>query len=93
MVEYNNGDYIVTACCMLKQEGTAGSTDLDEDAVNLAMFKMKDEPGVMRWWWHTHPKMGVFWSGTDTETIDKLAEGGYVVATVFNDKKRVEVCC
>lgn len=76
---------------MLPQTNTGGSTDIDADAVAKAMFLMHKNkvPGQLKWWWHSHVNMGVFWSGTDVATIKQLGGGGWFSATVFN--KRAEM--
>src|SRR4051812_26444210 len=71
---------------LLPQKNTAGSTDIEPEDVCKAMFELRDTPGELRWWWHSHVNMGVFWSGTDTDTMDKLASQGWFLSTVFNKK-------
>jgi hypothetical protein len=71
---------------MLPQKNTAATTELDGAAVAKAMFLLRDTPGHLRWWWHSHANMGVFWSGTDIDTIKQLGGGGWYCATVFNRK-------
>ena len=71
---------------LLKQENTHSTTDLDAQAICKAMFQLKDTPGDLRWWWHSHVNMGVFWSGTDEATMKELGMGGWFSATVFNQK-------
>jgi hypothetical protein len=80
----------VTDAILLPQKNTQVSTEIDGAAVAKAMFLMKDKPGTLRWWWHSHVDMGVFWSGTDVETIKQLGSGGWFVATVFNKKREMK---
>lgn len=69
-----------------KQEGGGSHTDIDQAGLGELMFKTKDLPGDLNWWWHSHVNMPVFWSTTDMETIKALGRQGYIVATVFNKK-------
>ena len=72
---------------LLKQTNGAAHTDIDGASLAQLMFKTKDEPGELKWWWHSHVNMAVFWSGTDTATIKELASQGWMAATVFNKKE------
>ncbi len=56
---------------IIEQTVTAGSTDFSEEA--LARFIGSVENPQDIWCWiHSHVNMGVFWSGTDTATINRL---------------------
>lgn len=81
-----DGDIVVTSAILVEQENAAASTDMKPEAVAKAMFHMKDEPGELRFWWHSHVNMPVFWSGTDTDTMKKLGDHGWFVSTVFNKR-------
>lgn len=72
---------------LLKQKNGAAHTDIDGQALAKLMYKTKDEEGELKWWWHSHVNMAVFWSGTDTATIKELASQGWMGATVFNKKE------
>jgi hypothetical protein len=84
-----NGDLIVTSAILVEQQNTAASTDLDPGAVAKAMFELKDTPGELRFWWHSHVNMAVFWSGTDTATMQTLGAHGWFLSTVFNKKREM----
>lgn len=85
-----DGDTIyVDDVMMLKQKNGAVHTDIDPDAVNALAFKMKDSPGELNFWWHSHVNMSVFWSGQDKDTIKQLAQHGMCVAAVFNKKHEI----
>lgn len=81
-----NGDLMVTKVYLLDQENTGSSTDLDEDAVAKLMYESREDEGDLNFWWHSHVNMGVFWSGTDMETIRQFGKNGYLLSTVFNKK-------
>lgn len=80
----------VVEAFILPQRNTGGSTDIEPEAISKLMFKTKDTPGDLRWWWHSHANMGVFWSGTDKTTIKQLGGGGWFTATVFNNKEEAK---
>lgn len=75
---------------LLPQTNTASSTDIDAEGIAKAMFELKDTPGELKWWWHSHATMGVFWSGTDRDTIKELSGPGWFAATVFNHKAEMK---
>jgi len=87
-----NGVFRVTSAMLLKQENTSVTTEFDGAAVGKAMFELKDEPGTLNWWWHSHVNMDVFWSGTDMDTIHEIGAGGWVVATVLNKSRESRTC-
>lgn len=73
---------------LVKQKNSGTSTEMDPAAIGKAMFLLKDKPGDLRWWLHSHHSMGVFWSGTDTATIKQLALGGWFVSTVVDNENK-----
>jgi hypothetical protein len=88
----------VTDVYLLEQENTGASTDINEKAVGKLMYqhhllqKSGEVEGELRFWWHSHVDMGVFWSGTDRETIEQLGQGGWFLSTVFNKKEEMKSC-
>jgi hypothetical protein len=80
----------VTKTVLLPQKNGPASTDIEPEDVCRAMFQFKDDAdGSLRWWWHSHVNMGVFWSGTDTATIKSFGGTGpdsWIVSTVINKK-------
>ncbi len=90
MVDKESNTIRVIDACLIKQENSAASTDLDAAAVGKAMFLLKDAPGDLRFWWHSHVNMGVFWSGTDQATIKQISTHGWFVSTVFNKKREMK---
>ena len=79
---------------LLNQENSGSTTDIDENAVGKLMFEHHKSgvEGDLRFWWHSHASMGVFWSGTDIATIKELGEGGWFLNTVFNNKEEMRTC-
>lgn len=84
-----NGVFRVTHAMLLPQENTGTSTDIEPQDAAKMLFKCKDLPGDLRFWWHSHVEMPVFWSGTDHDTIKKLGEAGWFLSTVFNKKREM----
>lgn len=80
------GHLRVVSACLVKQENAAASTDMDAAAVAKAMYELREAPGHLNFWWHSHVNMAVFWSGTDTDTIREIGSNGWLVSTVFNKK-------
>jgi hypothetical protein len=76
----------VLSAMLLPQKNGATHTDIEADVVCKAMFELANEPGELKFWWHSHVNMAVFWSGTDMDTIKSFGGGGWVLATVFNKK-------
>jgi hypothetical protein len=76
----------VTSAMLLPQKNGATHTDIEADAICKALFELRDAPGELKWWWHSHVKMGVFWSGTDHQAMRDFAstDDSWMVCTVFN---------
>ena len=72
---------------VLEQTSSGGGTTLDSKAVSdlmLKMIKEKKEVGDLRFWWHSHPHFGTFWSGTDDATCERLVKDSFLIAWVVN---------
>lgn len=82
-----DGVFRVTDAMLLPQKNTKTHTEISPDGVAKAMYDLRNSGGELKWWWHSHVDMGVFWSKTDTDTIEEFGQGGWVVATVFNKRR------
>ena len=82
--------FVVKSAILLPQENTSSHTEIKPEAICKAMFQLKDAEGDLRFWWHSHVNMGVFWSGTDTDTIKEIGSSGWLLASVFNKKREVK---
>lgn len=71
---------------LIKQTNGAAHTDIDATELARLNYQKIQEPGDLRWWWHSHVNMPVFWSSTDKETIQELGSQGWIAATVFNKR-------
>lgn len=81
--------FTVTNCILLKQENTRTSSTIDPIAMGKAMYEQRDNPNGLKWWWHSHVDMNVFWSGNDMNVIRGLGQPSWVTATVFNKKNEM----
>lgn len=79
----------VTEIMLLPQKNGMTHTDIEPEDVGKLMFQLKDAPGDLRFWWHSHVDMDVFWSGTDMDTIRKIGAGGWFLSTVFNKRNEM----
>lgn len=77
---------------MAKQTNSGGETEMDAESLCDLLYKTRDVEGVMYGWWHNHNTMGVFWSGTDRDQINKMAQNGGCVAIVFNLRGEMKCC-
>lgn len=88
-LDYNESEneFTVRDVILLRQEVGPGSAEIDANAMNKAMFDMREEPNALKWHWHSHVNMGVFWSADDMEIIRSLGQQGWIFATVFNKRE------
>jgi hypothetical protein len=81
-----NKSFTIIDAYLLKQEVGSAHTDIDADSMCDLMVDTFKVEGELKWWWHSHVNMDVFWSSTDRETIQEIGEKGWCLATVFNKK-------
>ena len=89
-VKCDGNTFVIDEFYLLKQSGSATSTELDETAIAELIEKLLAEgkPGqahAIKCWAHSHPGMGVFWSGTDSDTC-RLLVSDYLVSLVVSDR-------
>jgi hypothetical protein len=76
---------------LLPQVSGYSDTELDAEAVPQFMMEMIERGEQMeqiKLWWHSHAKMNVFWSGTDTETSSKFSNG-WMLSLVMNKEGKM----
>lgn len=83
------GDLWVTDIIIPPQEVMGASVDTTPKELEALMLAMAEQGQVLAdWplWWHSHAKMGVFASGTDTGTLSAFSKefGGVAVGLVTN---------
>lgn len=89
-VVFRDGYPTVTEVCIVEQRNSPGTTELESNALSKAMFHMKDTPGTLQFWWHSHGHGATFFSHTDLQTIQELGQNGWLLASVFNVHGSVE---
>jgi hypothetical protein len=80
---------LVTDMYLVKQHCSIDETTMDPQAVAQLMVDLEGkgiDPRKLRCWAHSHASMSVFWSGTDDQTVDGLANGDYLLSLVVNKK-------
>lgn len=97
-VRKEGDDVVIEDIRLLKQSNTGTTSELDEGAdVEFISKLVKDgeDPNNWKLWWHSHANMSVFWSPTDTGTIEAHMKAGvdgenngldYFVSVVGNKK-------
>ena len=68
---------------LLEQESTDVGTELDPDAIAKLLVSLP-APEKVRAWIHSHGSMKPFWSHTDNDCIEGLANDGFLVSLVVN---------
>lgn len=88
-----SGDFLIEKTYLLEQEVTGTETELSVDARFKLAFELTekgdegiDEANRMRFWGHSHVRMGTSPSGTDERTMDQFAREGcpWYVRGIFN---------
>lgn len=69
---------------LLEQKNSVGNTEISANALGRAMYELRDVPGDLNFWWHSHGDGFCYFSDTDRKYLHEFAETNYVVATVFN---------
>ena len=90
-IEIIDGVPTVVDAILIDQECTGTETELDPQAICKAVYEYEKagKPGEIRWWWHSHVNMDVFWSGTDYAAIEQLGENGWFLSTVLNKRREL----
>jgi hypothetical protein len=90
----NNVDhYEIREPVIVKQEIAGTTCEMDKDALAEYYTKtaMRHNNRCRFVWWHSHHKMGAFWSGTDLSTIEEMDSGDWSVALVVNLKEEYKL--
>ena len=67
---------------------------MDPKAVAELMLELEQaghDVSRLRFWWHSHGRMSVFWSDQDEACVSNLANGEYLLSLVVN-KRRDSLC-
>lgn len=89
VVRREGNAFIVERFHLVRQEGGIAYTEMDPAALGTLMEDLlaqgkAQEARSLKCWAHSHPGMGVFWSGTDDRTCRLLA-GDYLVSLVVSN--------
>lgn len=87
-----DGNIQVIDAILLPQRNTSATSDIEPEDVCKAMYELRKAEGEMKFYWHSHVKMNVFWSTTDFDTIKKLSANGWFVSSVFNKRQEMKTC-
>ena len=84
--ETEDGDWVISEPTILEQTTTGGTCTLDKEALSEYYIDMAMKHGtdIQFVWWHSHAKMGAFWSGTDTNTMTEYKSGNWSMFLVVN---------
>lgn len=89
LVEEFEGGFLVTDLFLPRQQCSAASTRLKDEAVATLLLELDRsgrDPSLLRFWFHSHGNLGVFWSDTDNQCIEDLANGDYLLSLVVNKR-------
>jgi len=84
--------FLVKDVFLVKQKGSSGGTELDQEALGkmASEWIMNGEEWKnekMKTWFHSHGKLSCFWSGTDTEQMNKnFSHTQWMLSIVVNQK-------
>jgi hypothetical protein len=77
VIKDEKGRHVVNKVFLLEQESSGADTELDTEAISKLMTDMmakNEDPALLKFWWHSHANMGVFWSGTDDSCAETLSK-------------------
>jgi len=84
------GDILIIDIALFDQECSSSSTNLDVSALAKFMYeKTQGGESLKNWnvWWHTHGDLGVFWSGTDDDTIEEHVKNNKKLISIVTNKE------
>lgn len=76
LIKDEKGRHVVNRVFLLEQESSGADTELNSEAISKLMTTMigkNEDPATLKFWWHSHANMGVFWSGTDDTCAETLS--------------------
>jgi hypothetical protein len=97
IIKDDKGRHIVNRVFLLEQESSAADTELNPESISKLMTDMmgkNEDPASLKFWWHSHAAMGVFWSGTDdtcAETLSKEFAFSLVVNKAGDTRCRLDL--
>lgn len=79
-------DFVIDQIYLFEQNVTAASTNLDPKDLSkflVEIIGLGQDPEEIKFWWHSHASMDVFWSSTDENTI-ALFKNQWMISLVGN---------
>jgi hypothetical protein len=89
---YNNVIYIDDVF-LFNQMVTGTSTEICQEDLSRFVYeciKLGLDPSSLKFWWHSHANMDVFWSTTDASTINQLSKE-WMVSIVSNKQDKFKL--
>src|SRR5665213_1998913 len=86
------GKYVVTEVFLLDQECTGADTEINPEAISslmITLMQANKDPGKLKFWWHSHVNMAVFWSGTDDTACETLSRE-FAFSLVVNKSREMK---
>lgn len=87
--ERKDGTFYISEIFLLEQEVSGTETDIEASAIAKLILEIGVEKAQkLRFWWHSHVNMGVFWSGTDHSCVEQLVSNATspIISIVYNKK-------
>lgn len=87
-VEIIDGKFVIQNIFLLKQKVSGAATDIDENGVAEFLEQYitgGGNPEKLKLWWHSHARMGTFWSSTDEDQC-KDFQNDWMISIVTNHK-------
>lgn len=91
-LDLKEGEFTITDVFLLEQEASSGECELSSEGIAVLYDELLDageNVDDIKMWWHSHGGMGVFFSKTDTDTMDEWP-GDWIIALVINKKKELK---
>jgi len=92
-VSVHENHVLIDDIFLFDQVVSPGSTDLSSEDISkflVEFIRAGKDPASLKFWWHSHANMGVFWSGVDTSTIDRF-NSGWMISMVSNKAGEAKV--
>lgn len=93
------GDFLITNTFLLDQEVTPTETELSVDGINALAMQLVEQGDAgmkalneLKFWGHSHVRMGTSPSGTDERTMERFGREGHpwYIRGIFNKRGRAE---
>lgn len=99
--QVEGGDFLIDKVFLLEQEVTATETELSVDGQNKLMMQLLEQgdqgleqANRLRFWGHSHVRMGTWPSFTDERTMERFGREGlpWYIRGIFNKLGRADFC-